>query len=65
MFIDFEKAFDTIEWSFLQNVLIRLNFGPVIRRWVSTLYSNVESVVINEGYTTFLRFQEAFDKDVH
>ena len=31
VFTDFEKAFNIIEWSFLQNVLTRFNFGPVIR----------------------------------
>ena len=50
LFIDFEKAFDTIEWSFLQNVLKNFNFGPVIRHWVSTLYGDVESAVIDGGY---------------
>ena len=30
LFIDFEKAFDTIEWTFIQNVLKCFNFGPVI-----------------------------------
>jgi len=38
LFIDFEKAFDTIEWTFIQNVLKSFNFGPVIREWVSVLY---------------------------
>ena len=32
LFIDFEKAFDTIEWPFIQNVPIRFNFGYVIRK---------------------------------
>ena len=42
LFIDFEKAFDTIEWLFIQNVLRHFNFGQVIRKWVSILYSDVE-----------------------
>ena len=50
LFIDFEKAFDTIEWSFIQNVLECFNFGPVIRKWVSILYRDVESAVMNGGY---------------
>ena len=28
------------------------NFGPVIRKWVSELYKDVESAVINGGYST-------------
>ena len=52
LFIDFEKAFDTIEWPFIQNVLKCFKFGPVIRKWVSILYSDVESAVMNGGYTT-------------
>ena len=52
VFLDFEKAFDTVGWSLLQNVLKRFNFGPVIRHWVSTLYNDVESAVINRSYTT-------------
>ena len=52
LFIDFEKAFDTTEWSFIQKVLKCLNFGQVIRRWISVLYSDVESAVLNGGYST-------------
>ena len=67
MFIDFEKAFDTIEWPFIQNVLKCFKFGPVIRKWVSILYSDVESAVMNGGYTTnyFQSFPGEFGKDVH
>ena len=52
LFIDFEKPFDTMEWTFIQNVLKCFNFGPVVRKWVPVLYKDVESAVINGGYST-------------
>ena len=50
--IDFEKAFDTFEWHFLQNTLTYFNFGPNLTNWVSVMYSFVESGIINGGYVT-------------
>ena len=32
LFIHFEKAFDTLEWSFLHRALEIFNFGPKIRK---------------------------------
>ena len=52
LFIDFEKAFDTLEWPFIQLVLKFFNFGPNIQKWISVLYNHVESGVINGGYMT-------------
>jgi len=52
LFIDFEKAFDTLEWSFLHQALEIFNFGPKIRKWVSILYNNIESGVMNGRYMT-------------
>ena len=52
LFIDFDKAFDTLEWSFLHRALEIFNFGPKIRKWVSILYNDIESGVMNGGYMT-------------
>ena len=47
--IDFEKAFDTLEWHFLQNTLKYFNFGPNLRSWISVMCSEEESGIIYGG----------------
>ena len=49
IFIDFQKAFDTLEWSYLYKCLEAFNFGDEFIRWVRTFYQNIQSCVINNG----------------
>ena len=39
IFLDFRKAFDTIEWHYLEKVLTHFNFGPNFLQWFKTLPS--------------------------
>ena len=34
MSVDFEKAFDTLEWLFMYQCLEKFNFPPLIKQWV-------------------------------
>ena len=34
LLIDFEKAFDSVAWSFINKSLTFFNFGPDIIRWI-------------------------------
>ena len=43
IFIDFQKAFDSLEWNFLLSCLEAFNFGPDFIRWVKTFYKNIQS----------------------
>ena len=52
VFLDFEKAFDSIEWCYLQKCLEAFNFGPQLRQWISVLYNNISSCVLNNGFAT-------------
>ena len=52
VFLDFEKAFDSIEWNFLFKVLEKLNFGPDFKHWVQTFYSNTTSCVTSNGFAS-------------
>ena len=53
---DFEKAFDTINWHFLDKALQLFGFGKVFCKWIDILYKDIESCVTNNGYqSTFFK----------
>ena len=63
IFIDFKKAFDSVDWNFLAKVLEAFNFGPQIQKWIKTFYTDISSCVINNGqFGVFLICKEGFDK---
>ena len=54
LFIDFEKAFDSIEHNFLYKALERFNFGPSFIKWIQTFHNNLSSCVLNNGFSHLL-----------
>ena len=49
LLLDFEKAFDTLEWTFIEKTLQHYGFGSLIQKWIRTLYCDIESCIINNG----------------
>ena len=49
IFLDFQKAFDSVEWDFILECLESFNFGPEFVGWVKTFYKNIQSCIINNG----------------
>ena len=52
VFLDFEKAFDSVEWNYIQKCLEVTNFGPHLRQWVYVFYHNISSWVVNNGHAS-------------
>ena len=52
LFIDFEKAFDSLEWEYLFKALDTFQFRPDFKTWVKTLYTNISSCIINNGFAS-------------
>ena len=52
IFIDFKKAFDSVDWNFINNTLEAFNFGPQLRRWITTFHNGSSSCVINNGHAS-------------
>ncbi len=50
--LDQEKAFDRVDWGFLLRTLETFNFGPDFCRWVKLFYTDVESAVVINGWTS-------------
>ena len=50
--LDFQKAFDSLEWPFMQRVLELFNFGASINNWIKVFYTDIESAVMNNGFST-------------
>lgn len=47
--IDFEKAFDTIDWVFMMKVLRAFGFKKCICNRIETFYKNIKATVIVNG----------------
>ena len=52
LFLDFKKAFDTVEWSFIWKTLGSFNFGSSLLSWIKLCYRNIESCVLNNGWAS-------------
>ena len=52
IFLDFSKAFDTIEWEFMYESLKKFGFGSSFIHWTKTLYSNIKGCVKNNNWLT-------------
>ena len=50
LFIDFEKAFDTLEWSFIETTLKYYNFGESLILWIKLFYIDI-SRIQNNGWS--------------
>jgi len=56
LFVDFEKAFDTLEWIFAEKTLSFYNFGESIKSWIKLLYTNITSCIQNNGWSISINF---------
>ncbi len=48
--LDFQKAFDTLEWPFILNTLKKFNFGDAFIKWIRILYTDCGIIFKNNGW---------------
>ncbi|GKB59215.1 RNA-directed DNA polymerase, eukaryota [Tanacetum coccineum] len=55
--VDFEKAYDSVRWDFLDEVLSKFGFGSIWRKWIQVcLNSSRGSILINGSPTEEFQF---------
>ena len=60
MLIDFAKAYDSISWTFLYNVLKFLGFGQQFIKWIQLFNTNINAAVLQCGFvSSFFDINEA------
>lgn len=51
--IDMQKVYDSLEWIFLEQVLIGLNFSETFVKWIITCVQTISySIVVNGKVST-------------
>lgn len=50
LLVEFAKAVDTIEWSFIEIAFEVYGCGPVFQKWITIYYRDISSAVLNNGY---------------
>ena len=65
LFVDFEKAFDSVSWSFIHKVLELFGFGDSLISWIKVLNKNAK-LAVNQGgnLSPFFTLREDVDKGI-
>jgi hypothetical protein len=50
--IEFAKAVDSLEWDFMFGTLKHFRFNVSFISWVKTLYSDIQTYVMNNGWVS-------------
>ena len=48
--VDFEKAFDTLDWKFIEKIFELSNFGEFFLTWIKILQNGSKSLVTQNGF---------------
>ncbi|GJY21387.1 RNA-directed DNA polymerase, eukaryota [Tanacetum coccineum] len=64
-FVDFEKAYDSVRWDYLEDILKKIGFGEKWCDWIcNCLLSSKGSIIVNGSPTNEFRFQRGLKQGI-
>jgi hypothetical protein len=51
--IDFEKAFDSVDWDYLNVFMTKMNFSALWRKWIMECVTTTSAFVLVNGCPTY------------
>ena len=52
LFLDFTKAFDSLEWTFMIQTLKKFGFRESFIKWVEIMYTDIKGCILNNGWVS-------------
>ncbi|MCI24871.1 receptor-like kinase, partial [Trifolium medium] len=53
--VDFEKAYDSVDWGYLDKVMERMVFPTLWRKWIKECVGTATASVLVNGYLEWLK----------
>ena len=50
IFLDYQKAFDRVEWSWTDKCLEAFNFGTKFRNWIQMIFKNAKTCILTNDF---------------
>lgn len=64
--LDMEKAYEHVNWGFIDNMLTRMRFGAKWRKWINAcIITSSFEIMVNGGFCRSSRHLEVLDKGTH
>lgn len=50
--VDFETTYDSVEWNYLEAIMVKMNFWSLWQRWTRECLSAMKTSILVNGFPT-------------
>jgi len=55
--VDFEKAFDSLDWRYLEAVMLKMKFPTLWRKWIMECITTASASILVNGSSAEFKFE--------